>query len=144
MIQGVLVRFKKTPTRVLGHLFLYQTDPEHHLVGRVCTLELPDLGNQHYISCIPQGHYSLKLEKWGKPKKDTWAYRFDKVKDRDGVLIHPANYVTQILGCVAVGQRFEDLNKDGELDVADSRKAIEYLKSICGEEFELDIVDSGG
>ena len=49
--------------------------------------------------------------------------------NRDWILIHPANYTRELLGCIAVGMDHKDIDKDGELDLTSSRKAMgEILK----------------
>jgi hypothetical protein len=51
------------------------------------------------------------------------------VPNRDWILIHPANYTRELLGCIAVGMDHKDIDKDGELDLTSSRKAMgEILK----------------
>ena len=72
----------------------------YHLEELIChTIELPWKNNEHEISCIPEGRYSLKtryVTKFG------WHLLVENVPDRTWILIHPANYaLTQLKGCIA-------------------------------------------
>ena len=59
----------------------------------VCyTIELPWLGNQKRISCIPEGEYIL--QKRFSPKFK-WHLHLMNVPGRDLILIHPANDAMQ-------------------------------------------------
>jgi len=66
----------------------------------VCqTIELPWLGNQHNVSCIPEGRYELKK---GMTQKRGLHIRLKDVPDREDILIHPANDAARDLrGCIA-------------------------------------------
>lgn len=63
------------------------------------TIELPWLDNQPQISCIPEGKYELMKrysEHFG------WHLQVMKVKNRDLILIHPANdAIKELKGCIA-------------------------------------------
>lgn len=83
---------------------LYLPEATHGLLQldnqNIClTLELPWLGNQAYISCIPEGTY---------PVYHRYNARFSshleirKVPDRTLILFHPANHAQEDLkGCIA-------------------------------------------
>jgi len=86
------------------------------------TLELPDLQNKSNVSCIPKGKYECKYTYSPKFKKNT--YEVTKVPTRSGIRIHSANYYSDLLGCIALGSGLSDLNKDGSLDVINSRNTI--------------------
>ncbi|QCQ59210.1 hypothetical protein HOV44_gp132 [Rheinheimera phage Barba5S] len=70
------------------------------------TLECPWKNNQPMISCIPEGHYVMSP--WNSPKFGK-CYIIDgmTVGKTSGVrthcLFHPANWVSQLNGCVALG-----------------------------------------
>ena len=90
----------------------------------VCyTIELPWLGNQKRISCIPEGEYIL--EKRFSPKFQ-WHLHLKNVPGRDLILIHPANDAkTELLGCIATVALHTGIGKGSF-----SRKALEKLKVI--------------
>jgi hypothetical protein len=91
------------------------------------TLELPWLNNQHQISCILPGVYDLELwnsEKFGK------CLHVRMVPDRDAILIHKGNFNKDTHGCILVGSRFSDIDKDGYLDVIESGVTLNKLMSL--------------
>lgn len=98
------------------------------------TLELPNKDNKRGVSCIPVGTY--KIVKHNSPKFGSCFWVKD-VKDRYEILIHPANYTKQLRGCIAVGLDHKDINGDNELDVTDSRKAMDALLQYGVNELEI-------
>lgn len=90
----------------------------------VCyTIELPWLGNQRRISCIPTGEYVL--QKRFSPKFK-WHLHLQNVPGRDLILIHPANDARkELLGCIAPVNVHTGIGKGSS-----SRKALEKLKSL--------------
>jgi len=70
--------------------------------ARYCdTLERPWLNNQPQVSCIPEGAYDIRLDVSNHFKR-LMPHVLD-VPGRAGILIHPANWVAQLKGCIAVG-----------------------------------------
>jgi hypothetical protein len=118
----------------------------------VCkTLELPDRGNKisanpFLASCIPEGIYLLM---WQAPTvaRPYEYYRFQHVPGRhwhdtikaSSCLVHPANYVKQLLGCITPGSRHADLNNDGVIDIADSVKKLKWMTDNLPKYLELEI-----
>jgi len=90
----------------------------------VCyTIELPWLGNQKRISCIPEGEYVL--QKRFSPKFQ-WHLHLKNVPGRDLILIHPSNDAKmELLGCIAPVTQHTGIGKGSS-----SRKAIEKLKAL--------------
>ncbi|RTY67153.1 DUF5675 family protein [Flavobacterium sp. LB2P53] len=90
----------------------------------VCyTIELPWLGNQKRISCIPEGEYVL--QKRFSPKFK-WHLHLMNVPGRDLILIHTANDAkTELLGCIATVTLHTGIGKGSF-----SRKALEKLKAL--------------
>lgn len=86
------------------------------------SLELPWKNNAREVSCVPAGEYDIVLEYSQSKKMDLWELK--DVPGRSEVKIHIANYVSDLLGCIAPGLRWADLNKDGIIDVANSRVAF--------------------
>jgi hypothetical protein len=70
------------------------------------TLERPWLNNKAFDSCIPEGHY--QLSPWVSPKFGN-CYIVDGMTVgktsgiRTHILVHPANWVKQLNGCIALG-----------------------------------------
>jgi len=100
------------------------------------TLELAWKGNQQKVSCIPTGTYSVV--KRNSAKYGDHFHVLD-VPNRSFILIHHGNYHTDILGCILVGFSHADINKDGYLDVTNSRAAMKYLNDNLPNEFSLRI-----
>ena len=90
----------------------------------VCyTIELPWLGNQKRISCIPEGEYVLQRR---FSPKFQWHLQLKNVPGRDLILIHPANDAKmELLGCIAPVTQHTGIGKGSS-----SRKAIEKLKAL--------------
>lgn len=117
------------------------TDNGHETTGiltygnfKCNTLELPWKGNQHNISCIPKGTYSCVVH----PFHDKQMYEVLNVPNRTGIFIHPANYVTQLLGCIALGVNPADINHDGLMDVTNSGNTVSsFMDLFKGKQFTL-------
>lgn len=63
------------------------------------TIELPNLNNQHQISCIPEGIYRL-VKHHSEHLGD--IVLLENVPNRDLIYIHPANDASdQLKGCIA-------------------------------------------
>ena len=93
------------------------------------SLERPWIDNKSNISCIPEGTYDLQGHKY-KARLDTYALTGDTVshfpsdKARNLILIHPANKVQELQGCIATGSG----KKDGDMVL--SAKAHKKLMSV--------------
>ena len=102
----------------------------------LAALELPNKGNQKYISSIPEGVYKTTKEVHARLGK---VIRLHGVPNRSGILIHSANYVNQLQGCIAVGLRFSDLNNDGTIDISSSRVAMDKLYESVPQNSSIEI-----
>ena len=109
-------------------------DERGNVVFTFCTLELPYRNNQRQISSIDLGKYRVRKrfsEKYGN------HFELISVKNRDKILIHVANFVRELKGCIAVGSAHKDIDNDGTKDLINSRKTLNKLNSIMPYEFEL-------
>lgn len=104
------------------------------IVETYFSLELPWKDNKRRESCIPLGTYKVKKHVSPKFGKCFWI---QDVPNRSEILIHPANYRRQLLGCIAPGMNHADIDKDGELDVTSSRKAMSELLKFNIDEIEI-------
>ena len=100
-------------------------------------LELPWLDNVRRKSCIPEGEYRVMAHQSPKFGACFWVR---DVPGRSEILIHPANYTRQLLGCLAPGLDFGDIDGDGVIDVKSSRKAMDKLLTTLPREFTLQIL----
>jgi len=89
--------------------------------------------NQNNISCIPAGNYPVRLEWSDKFQKKLWEIK--DVPNRSECKFHAANYWYQLNGCVALGLKLLDINKDGYNDITDSNRTMQAFHN-C---FDLDI-----
>lgn len=95
------------------------------------SLELPWLNNQKNISCIPTGEY---LCKWTYSLKFPFgSYEVMNVKGRSGIRFHTGNFWSDIEGCILLGSLPKDINKDGQIDLQNSRLIINAFNSYMGK-----------
>lgn len=133
-----LERLAYTSKQTLGRLIL----PE---VGVFCkTLELPWRGNRTGVSCIPPAPHDDPVEYRLRHRSPAESRSFQYphfevvgVPGRSYILIHRGNYVSQIEGCILVGQSFTDINRDGLLDVTNSRDTLHALRAAIPAEATL-------
>ena len=104
------------------------------------TLERPWLDNAPGVSCIPVGEYPCR-RRWSNHLNMEVIGVYD-VPDRSEIEIHPANYVTQLAGCIAPGTAVFDIDGDGVDDVQHSRQAFgEIMAAVGTEPFTLTVTD---
>ena len=134
MLKAFLNRLTKDKNQTLGRFTLYDGLEE---VFSCVTLELPDKDNKSSISSIPIGTYKV-------------AHRYSKkylnhlilldVPNRRYILIHQGNFYTDTRGCILVGSRFEQIDKDSILDITASKRTLANLLEATDEGgFELTI-----
>lgn len=121
-----LVRTDFGTQQTEGELFVF--DENAQVLFQCFTLELPWLNNLPQKSCIPAGRYKIVPRFSAKYKSHLHIL---DVPNRSWILIHEANYVHQLLGCIAVGRTRADLNGDGLRDITQSvatkQRLLEYI-----------------
>lgn len=91
-------------------------------------VELPWKDNKRNTSCIPAGEYEgIAIN---RPSNGKYAIHLQRVPKRTAILIHSANRANQLLGCIAPGKRFIDLNNDGVIDVTSSNDVMAELEAL--------------
>ena len=107
---------------------------------RCFCLELPYLDNEHNISCIPEGSYTVLKYSDTKHKDVFWI---QNVQDRDGILIHKGNFVTGLkvdsMGCQLPGMEWIDIDGNGTIDIAKTVEAMDGLNKYLPSKFKLTI-----
>lgn len=102
------------------------------------TLELPWKNNSKNVSCIPTGlYYCIK-----QPPKQSRPYtyfRFMRVPNREGILIHKITYVKDLRGCIGVGLILNEDAKKGTCQMLHSTSAMELLQRVLPETFLIEI-----
>ncbi|MBV9961304.1 MAG: hypothetical protein JO072_03585 [Parafilimonas sp.] len=130
MKQIILSRITDDGKQTLGTLS-FQQDNEQIFLCK--TLELPWLNNHSQTSCIPAGTYTCKYTRSERfstsAGHDVFTYEVEDVPNRGGIRIHSANFFSDLLGCIALGGAFKDLNLDGEPDVVDSRNTVHAFEN---------------
>lgn len=99
----------------------------------VHTLERPWLENAPFISCVPEGLYDL-VPHSSEAHPNVWALVGETVshwggegKARSAILIHPANWLHQLKGCIAPGMGSYVHDHDG-FQLEDSRTAMDMIR----------------
>lgn len=123
----LLLKRYEEATHCRGDLFLNGT----HLCK---TLELPNLDNANNVSCIPEGIYDLAPH---NTKKFPETFRVLKVPNREAILIHTGNKLTDIQGCILVGTEFKGRGKDTL--ILNSKHAMNILRRKLQLPAELEI-----
>jgi len=132
--KAILVRVGHNDFQTRGNIIFYRGNS---MVYRCQTLELPWKNNERGVSCITEGNLIVR--------KVPNHYKFGNcfqvfAPQRSEVMIHPGNFTSEIRGCILPGDQFVDINKDGHLDIANSRAALAMLFSLAPNEFTLKIV----
>jgi hypothetical protein len=134
MLTIQIIRDQKSNSQIQGQLFVINEKAD--IVFRCFTLELPWKQNKPMVSAIPEGNY--KIKKRNSPKYKDHLHILD-VKDRSWILIHNANYVRQLNGCIAVGENRIDIDRDGLTDVTNSVATLKKLVDMLPDETFLTI-----
>ena len=104
-------------------------------------VELPYRDNKNNISAIPQGTYNV-----GKRFTEERGWHFHiqstfpgaKPFGRSWILIHSSNYASQLLGCIAPGKIWMDVN-GRSIGVTDSKAMMKRLVDALPDKFRLRI-----
>lgn len=103
------------------------------------TLEKPWLNNQRNISCIPLGEYKCVWSFSWKFLK--YTYEVLNVPNRTGIRIHAGNTFYDIKGCIILGDRYGDVNKDKFADLLNSKITVDKFNSLLNKkDFILRVV----
>ena len=121
----LLNRTFRNQNKTLGDLELW----DKQLLLRLRTIELPWLDNEVGKSCIPAGIYQARIH---QSPKFGWSLWIHDVPDRTQILVHAANFVRQLKGCIAPGLFHRDIDNDGIIDVTNSRDAMKVLEAYLG------------
>jgi hypothetical protein len=117
--------------QTLGNILVIE---DTNILFQAKTLELPDLLNEKRISCIPEGVYTCVKHTSPKFGECVWI---TNVPNRDEILIHPANYKSDLLGCIGLGDAHADINNDGLKDITNSKKTVEKFLDVVPNTFQL-------
>jgi len=129
----IINRLDYQEKQVLGIGFVFDGI---NLLWSFKSLELPWKGNLKQVSCIPKGKYPLR-----KISSPSHGYCFEVigVANRTNIQIHSANFFSDLLGCIAPGMDYADINKDGVFDVTSSKMAMDKLLDLLPESTTIEI-----
>lgn len=116
--------------RTLGSFYI-----DNEVVAK--TLELPWRNNSRSISCIPEGKYIVRRNP-PKPDRPYSYFRFDKVHQRSGILIHRGVKPIHSRGCILVGSRFSNIESNEPI-LESSGVKLQWLVDNLPEDFVLEI-----
>lgn len=137
-MDAILTRIKDDGKQTVGGLFSDSAVPYF----RCDTLELPWLADAPNISCIPIGIYKVKWtysQRHGK-----YMYQIMDIPNRTGIRFDVANYAKQLLGCVALGKGYGDINDNGKIDILHSQLTNDLFNAYFRkQDFTLKIVEQG-
>lgn len=116
----------------------YVTDGAHFACD---TLERTYADNKRGVSCIPPGKYHCA--KVGASQAIPYEHiSITAVPGRSGICIHKGNHYFHSRGCVLVGKGYSDINKDGEIDILNSKNTFDALMKIVPQNFILTITEA--
>jgi len=98
------------------------------------TVELAWKDNARRISCIPIGTYTVvkrTSNKYGN------HFHLINVPGRNMILIHSGNYYSDSLGCIIVGSDHKDIDKDGLVDVVNSKATLSRMFTTFPDRFKM-------
>lgn len=131
-----LVRKKDNGIQTTGTMYVH--NEKSQIIASFDTLELSFKNNERKISCIPTGVYQLK--KWYSVRFGA-CFVLYHVPERDGILIHQGNFNSQTKGCILVGHGYKDINDDFEVDVLNSKIAMNQLKVLITSGSTIEILN---
>ena len=133
-----LKRIFRNKNKTLGIL---QIIFEDEVLVNLKTIELPWRDNKRNISSIPSGVYDVVVGH--NSPRFGWTLWLQDVPNRSEILVHQTSFVRQLRGCIAPGLFHKDIDKDGIIDVSNSRDAMSVLKIYLGgfRTMKLEIVD---
>lgn len=108
----------------------------------IYTVERPWVGNTPFESCIPEGVYRLSKRESPVVTRTTngeynVGWEVTDVENREHIMFHPANWPSDVEGCIGVGFDYNYLSR---LAVIQSRKAFKCMMNIMSEEeYELHV-----
>ncbi len=133
-MRAILIRGIDNGVETLGNLQVWDG---LRLIWSCKTLELAWKKNARNKSCIPPGRYDAA------PRTNAKFGDHFILKDvylRDGILFHAGNSFRNTSGCILLGMDYADLDKDGQMDVSNSKIALQRLVELCPDGFRLDVI----
>ena len=99
------------------------------------TAERPWLENKTFVSCIPNGWYSVQYGRYARGGYETLEVI---VPGRTSILVHRGNKAEDVQGCIAIGKRLGALQLTWA--VLDSRAAFEQFWNTVKNQGKPDVL----
>lgn len=99
-------------------------------------LEPPKNKDIRGVACIAESTYWVHKE-LTSPHHNYPHFRVENVPGHTGILWHIGNYEHDTLDCYLVGDSFGDRNKDGTLDVLNSKTTLQKLWDLLPDRFQV-------
>lgn len=93
------------------------------------TLEQNWEDNKRSVSCIPEGTYNVRATQ--SARFGRLMYLVEAVPERTGIRIHPANFPSELQGCIALGTSIGRTAAKGKM-LLNSRAAVGSLERLLG------------
>ena len=93
-----LKRHSYHPAATVGSISIENKRGESDLIFH--TIERPWLNNKPFKSCVPEGEYMVNPY---SSEKFPGVYELQNVPGRTKILIHTANYASEVQGCIGLG-----------------------------------------
>jgi len=87
------------------------------------SIERPWLDNAPNVSCVPTGAYEMT---WRESPRFGWTWMLEEVPDRTYILIHVANFPSDVQGCIGLGTGL----MGDRIAVSSSRKAVAAFEEL--------------
>ena len=91
------------------------------------TLEQNWEDNKRSVSCIPAGTYNVRATQ--SARFGRLMYLVEAVPERSGIRIHPANFPSELQGCIALGTSIGRTAAKGKM-LLNSRVAVGRLEKL--------------
>jgi len=132
---ALLSREPSNKTQTIGDFKYYGESIKPLFVCKTVELEVDC--NAKRDDAIPNGIYTVVKRHSAKYKDH---FHILDVPNRDYILIHNANYSRQLLGCIGVGEKHLDIDKDGLIDVTNSKATLKKMYDALPDTFILKII----
>lgn len=129
-------RFWQDGNQTLGNCVVF--DECNKPLFSSLSLERGWRNNKNKISCIPKGNYTMVLEYSNRFKTKLWEIK--KVPNRSECKFHSSNHWYQLEGCIALGLKLYDFDKDGYNDVTNSKQTMKAFHSALKGEHQVDLI----
>ena len=131
-----IFRHWQDDNQTIGNCTVY--DERNKPLFSAISLERGWKNNQKNISCIPLGTYTTVLE-WS-PRFQTNLWELKNVPSRSECKFHASNYWFQLNGCIALGLKLKDINRDGYVDVTNSKNTMKAFHMALKGETRADLL----